>query len=899
MTPPRRSCTRRLAPACPILAGILLCLPAPASAQERGRTRAVVVPAGPKVEASLADPLWKKAPPLHLHPVPGQDGKLVTRVRLLFGPTSLYAAVECQEPDKRLHAKARTRDGNVWADDCIELYVLPHPTVGYKQIAVNPLATVFDQAFRPGARGGARGWNASVRLDVAVQPGKGWTLALSVPYKDLGAYAGDDQTWRLNVTRVRKGRGGAPDQEYTWSFLPSAEFHQRDFFGVVDHIDVRVRRGGATRRVDEVRAGLRWTRPRTVRGVRRCFPHPLDPHAAWCATTGGLLATSDGGDNWTPVASAASRAVGEATCLAVSTLDPQVICLGTDARGLFLSSDGGETWKPLGGDAERYASNHIEWVDFCPSDPSRRTLLATHGVAASGMSVSRDLGATWEVLGTDRFLTRFVKQAETLIAIGSMTVSEGRVWGIHRSGTDGQRWEETVRNIRPAAPATTPLSRWQFFVATLNGTILQSSNDGKSWTRLVRSDGSSWTSLFFTNGATDRARILAAYDPHRQGLCLSRHRFANGLGERQNRGLYIGPYVKSGANCVANANGTVYYVAMNNSLWIGRRVLPTHGPAVVQARCLPCSVRIDNAAMHRARGTMRRHIAAIAANGPRPGHVRAIATAARTIAGREAAMSFTVRADVRHPDGPRAIRSATVDLSALGGSRATPLHDDGKHNDRKPGDGTYGATARFSPAIFQRPGFRETRLLTVKATDKDGSSDSWPALVTIPRGPVAANLRRGGYSEHRVEGPVAVRWAGNEGVRPKTSALRFTATGPGPWRGAWIMPGDGVNCAGLKWLAFHIKGDTDQDLRVHLVDYHKIGTEGFFDVPHFSAPVPLLAGGYLEAIAPTYQAVRVPVAKLLPKGVYFLRWHTAGLGLSVPEGGKPGTYHVDLIQLEP
>ncbi|HUT00966.1 MAG TPA: choice-of-anchor X domain-containing protein [Phycisphaerae bacterium] len=877
---------------------MVACLAGQGRADQRGRCRAVMVPAGPKIKADLSDPLWKRSSPLSLHPVPGKEGKLTTRVRVLFDAKNLYVAIECQEPDPKLHAKARKRDSAVWDDDCVELYFLPHPKVGYKQIAVNPLGAVFDQSFAPGGRGD-KSWNARVQVDVLVQPGKGWNAVLSIPHRDLGAYAGKDQAWRFNVTRVRKGRGGAPSQEYSWALLPSADFHQPDAFGIIEHIDIPTQAGGVTRRIGEIRYGLQWKRFREARGVRRIFPHPLDPRIVWCATSAGLLVSDDAGETWSPVKSARADLLGEVTCLAVSPCDPDLLCMGTDARGLFLSADGGKTWKAPAASAERTASNHIEWVDFCPSDPTGRTLLATHGLSAGGISISRDLGATWEVFGKDRFLKRFVKQGQTLVAVGSMVVTDGKVWGIHRSGADGMRWEETLRNIRPAVPVTGH-ARWQFFVASLDGGLYHSLNDGKGWRRLVQSRGASWTSLFFTNGPTDETPLLAAYDPHRQGLCLSRHRFSNGLGQRQNRGLYVGPFVKSGATCVANANGTAYFVAMNNALWIGRWVLPTEGPAVVQARCEPCSVRTDDDAMRQAQDDVYAHIAAIAADGPADGHVRSIAAAARTLAESKDRMKFTVRARVRYPRGSGGIKQVTVNASTMGLRRATPMFDDGKHDDEKAGDGIYGAEVRFSPAIFQERDFRETRLLTVTAVGGSGLPDSWPAALRIPRGPRVVRLSGGGWDSERSEGPVSVRRVSGQGVFEKRATLlRFIVTGTDPWRAVWLMPGDGENSAGLKWLSFYIRGDTNQELLVHLVDHYRIGSEGFFDEPHFSAPAPLIAGGYLKAITPRYQKVRIPIDRLLPKGVFFLRWHTAGLGLSAPKGGKPGTYHVDRLQVEP
>jgi len=887
----------------------------------------VKVARGPKVEGTLADPLWEKAPALKLHPVPGQQGKLATTCRLLFDATHLYAAIECEEPDAQLLAKARERDGEVWCDDCVEIYVLPHPEVGYKQIGVSAIGTVFDQSHPPGGRSD-RSWNGDVKAAVSAQPGKGWRVALSVPLRDLGARTGADQTWRFNVTRFRAPRGNAPKQEYTWCDLPTEDFHRPDSFGLIEHIDFpgggtgfQPVPGPATGRMPvprEVRGGIEWSRLPEPGGVRRCFPHPLDPLVAWCATDKGLLVTRDEGHTWTPVVGGGSarRAEdgprgaetprpqwdAEATCLAVSAVDPDTLVLGTDAKGLFLSTDAGQSWKPLGADdphasrvthqapLDALASSHIEWVDFCPSDPTRRTLLATHGLAAPGLSLSRDLGATWEVLGKDRYLTRFVKHGETIVAIGSMTATEGKAWGIHRSGTDGVHWEETLRGVRPSAVAS-PGQPWQFYAATLDGAILQADDDGRTWRVAARADGAAWASLFFTNGPTDRAETLAAYDPRRQGLCLSRRRFKDDPGERHNQGLYVGPFVKTGASCTANANGSVYYAVANNALWVGRWALPTKGPAIAQARAVPCAVQLGSVGAARARGELHGRIAALAADEPPEPHLGAIVAAARLIEEAKDKMQFTLHARVLHPRGPRALKSVTVDAAKLGGGDATPLVAGA--------DGVFAATLRVSPAVFGEKRFRETCALTVKATDDAGASDAWPAVVHLARGPAAFRFHQGGYHGAGAVGPVEVHWAGSGGVHPKSAALRFAATGPGPWRGYWVVAGDGYNSAGLQWFTFYIKGDVNQELLAHLMDHHRVGDDLLYDEPHYSRGVPLLAGGYLKAITPGYQKVRIPLDKLLPKGTYFLRWHTAGIGLSAPDGARPGTYYVDLVQVEP
>jgi len=111
--------------------------------------------------------------------------------------------------------------------------------------------------------------------------------------------------------------------------------------------------------------------------------------------------------------------------------------------------------------------------------------------------------------------------------------------------------------------------------------------------------------------------------------------------------------------------------------------------------------------------------------------------------------------------------------------------------------------------------------------------------------------------------------------------------------------GTGKNIAGCNRLTFHIRGDKSQELYVQLVDHHVLGPDDIMDEPHFSQPVPLIAGGYLRAITSAYQPVSIPLSQLLPRGVYFLRLHTVGVAISTREGGAAGTYYLSRVRVEP
>ena len=652
---------------------------------------------------------------------------------------------------------------------------------------------------------------------------------------------------------------------------------------------------------------IAWTFRKELRNVRQVFCHPTRPQVAWMAAASGLMRTDDNGKTFQPVGVLSAENVGVVTSLAACPGNEDVLIVGTSTGGLVLSTDGGKTWNYMYTDSEPLAAAYVDCVRFAPDDPSFRTVIASHGVAAAGLSITRDFGQTWERIATDQYVGQFVKNGPTIVAAGSAVGTEGRIWAFYRSGTDGQRWEEANRGVRPSDVVATA-NRWRFLFGTHDGDIMESGNDGRTWASVLHSDRSAWVSLFFTRGAKAGERILAGYDPKRKGLVLSQSLFHHNAYEQMNQGLYVGPFVKSGASATANANGTTYYVVMNDALWVGRRSPPKASPVVEQTWCEPSCVWIGRAEISQAQQELHRRIGLVAAGRVSEANVRAIANSSRFIHDRLGGMGFRVLARVRHPKGPAAIKAVTVDASPLGAGRALAMLDDGKHGDGKPGDGVFAAEVRFDTSVFgydhrtaRRYGFPGRGALTVTAADKAGKADSWSAVASVHRQAEPIAFYGGGGAGHAFgEGPVSVRTARNEGLGHSGHALWFAATGPGPWSGATILHDRGgpIDINGRSRVTVYIKGDLNQDVRFHLVDRHAVGAD-VFDAPHLSHGVPLIGGGYLKAITPTYQKVVLPISALLPKGIYFLRSFAAGVALSVPKGGKPGNYYVAAVLLDP
>lgn len=220
-----------------LIAVIALFAIAHAVAAEKSSLKAEYVPQGPKIDGTLTDPIWKKGALLTLNTVTGLKTEFKTTAHVLFDAENMYVGFECEEPDPTsIRAGAAGRDGTVWEDDCVELFVIPIPNEGYFQIEANTKGVIFDQRCTA-PRQGDRDWNSNPKIAVKLGE-KAWTLTLSVPLKDFGPKQGENQTWKFNLNRTRPARGEAPERELSWAPLPSSNYHDPDAFGELTGIRI-------------------------------------------------------------------------------------------------------------------------------------------------------------------------------------------------------------------------------------------------------------------------------------------------------------------------------------------------------------------------------------------------------------------------------------------------------------------------------------------------------------------------------------------------------------------------------------------------------------------------------------------------------------------------------------
>jgi len=183
----------------------------------------------PKLDGALDDPCWRTAGRIEdldvffKAPVP----RVSTTVLACADEQALYFGFRCAETTtKGLVTTATERDGPVWRDDSVELFLdTNHDRRTYYQIVVNSKGVFFDQD--TGAAGKARAkWNGPIAAAARVRP-DGWTAEVRLEFTGLRLAEASGRAWGANFTRtsLREGRS-----LYSWIKVKK-NFGEADLFG--------------------------------------------------------------------------------------------------------------------------------------------------------------------------------------------------------------------------------------------------------------------------------------------------------------------------------------------------------------------------------------------------------------------------------------------------------------------------------------------------------------------------------------------------------------------------------------------------------------------------------------------------------------------------------------------
>ncbi len=182
----------------------------------------------PVVDGDLGDEVWQKTVPLSgFYLVDGINfAQKQTEVKIAYDEQNLYFLIKCLDT-KSMWTKANvvTRDGRVWDDDCIEIYISPQAEFTY-HIIINSTNTVFDE--KNSVVESARGYESDPKHNLNIITATRvyddcWTVELAVPFTEIGGFK---DKYGINICREERELL----EHSSWSPI-EGKFYQPDKFG--------------------------------------------------------------------------------------------------------------------------------------------------------------------------------------------------------------------------------------------------------------------------------------------------------------------------------------------------------------------------------------------------------------------------------------------------------------------------------------------------------------------------------------------------------------------------------------------------------------------------------------------------------------------------------------------
>lgn len=203
--------------------------------REKGKVPITRLSSAPRIDGVIDDPCWTNATKVtcFLDTYGGKNPVSEQTIAYLgYDEENLYFSFVCKESQMdKLAAKITQRDGPVWNDDCIEIFLTPGLITGrYYHFTVNSLGAQCDERWDQGIM--FREWGTA--WQARASKGKdAWSVEVAIPFYILDFIPDADYNWKINLCR-----GETPKGQFSALFPTLGGFHAPDKFGKLDEFNV-------------------------------------------------------------------------------------------------------------------------------------------------------------------------------------------------------------------------------------------------------------------------------------------------------------------------------------------------------------------------------------------------------------------------------------------------------------------------------------------------------------------------------------------------------------------------------------------------------------------------------------------------------------------------------------
>lgn len=182
---------------------LLLLLQAPLGEYEAPPLRCRLTGERPVIEGILDEACWLDADIATDFALLEGRGRATQQTESMaaYDAENLYIAFRCGESDSSgIRVERTRRDGRVWLDDCVEVFLDPlHDHGTYFHLITNSIATRFDEIGPRYPR--PTSWDGDWRVATHVSS-TGWAVEIAIPFHSLGLTMPRPGTlWGFNINR--------------------------------------------------------------------------------------------------------------------------------------------------------------------------------------------------------------------------------------------------------------------------------------------------------------------------------------------------------------------------------------------------------------------------------------------------------------------------------------------------------------------------------------------------------------------------------------------------------------------------------------------------------------------------------------------------------------------------